>query len=69
MNIAKLLLQLLDLAVVGALAKERYDEIQEIVKPIVEEGRDPTPEEWAQLRSMDLDLDDRLDDANARLNG
>lgn len=64
MDIAKLLLGALDLAVVGALAMERYNALRSIVKPIVDEGRDPTPEEWALLRAMDIELDARLDAAN-----
>lgn len=65
MNIALLLLQALDLAYAGALAYERYQLIKAIVQPIVDEGREPTPEEWAQLRGLDQELDARLDAALA----
>ncbi len=69
MNYASLLLQVLDLAIVGALTYERAKALQATIKAMVDEKRDPTPEEWAALRAEGLDLDARLDAAAARHQG
>ncbi|WP_374648707.1 hypothetical protein [Rhizorhabdus sp.] len=69
MNYANLLLQVLDLAIVGALTYERAKALQDLIKALVDEQRDPTPAEWATLRNEGIDLDARLDAANSRLNG
>jgi len=66
MDIAKLILRLLDLAVVGALTMERAQALQAVVGPMLAEGRDPTPDEWAALRAQGVDLDARLDAAAAK---
>ena len=69
MDYAKILLQVLDLAVVGALTFDRAKALQAQLQPMIEEGRDPTTEEWDALRAEGIELDQRLDAANSRLNG
>lgn len=66
MEIAKILLQMLDMAIIGALAVERYHQVKAILDPIIAEGREPTPDEWVALRALDDTLDQRLDAAAAR---
>lgn len=67
MKYAAILLQVLDLAAVSALTAERAIAVRDRVKAIIEEGRDPTTEEWDALRAEGLDLDARLDAAADRL--
>ena len=63
MNSASAILKLVDLVALGAgLAPDilaRYREVSASVKAMVEEGRDPTPREWAEL---DAETNRLLDD-------
>lgn len=53
MNVAAVLLKLLDIVALGArLAPDilvEYRSLSEAVKKMLDEGRDPTPAEWADL--------------------
>lgn len=53
-------LKLVDLVATAAVMlpeiRARYDALSALVKTMVEEGRDPTPEEWAALNAETDDL-------------
>ena len=62
-----LILRLLDLIALGAsLAPEimaRYRDVSAKVRAMVEEDRDPTPEEWGELDAETEDLYRRIQNA------
>ncbi len=62
-----LILRLLDLIALGAsLAPEimaRYRDISAKVRTMVEEDRDPTPEEWGELDAETEDLFRRIQES------
>ncbi len=64
---AQLILRLLDMIALGAsLAPEimaRYRDTSAKVRTMVEEGRDPTPDEWADLDAETDDLFRQIQDA------
>lgn len=64
---AQLILRLLDMIALGAsLAPEimaRYRDTSAKVRTMVEEGRDPSPEEWAELDAETEDLFRQIQDA------
>lgn len=53
-------LKIVDLVATAAVMlpeiRARYDTLSSMVKTMVEEGRDPTPEEWAALNAETDDL-------------
>ncbi len=64
---AQLILRLLDMIALGAsLAPEimaRYRDTSAKVRTMVEEGRDPSPEEWAELDAETEDLFRKIQNA------
>lgn len=67
MNYASILLQVLNLAVVGSLTYERAKALEATMKTIIAENRDPTDAEWADLQASGIEAADRLDAAAAKL--
>lgn len=57
-------LKIVDLVATAAVMlpeiRARYDALSGMVKTMVEEGRDPTPEEWAALNDETDDLMNQL---------
>lgn len=49
MEVLKVLDLLLVAAELGLNIKDRAADIRDRLRPMIEEGRDPTPEEWADL--------------------
>ena len=62
--IVMLVLKLIDLIAAGLLLigedKERYERLSESIRKMVEEGRDPTPEEEAKLAAESEALTARI---------
>ena len=67
MDWANILLQVLNMAVVGSLTFDRANVLRANVQRIMAEQRDPTPAEWAELQAHGIEASARLDAAAGRL--